>query len=118
MQAEQEFLSCFELDKPSAYIEELIALGKPFIKVLRLICLQCICSSGLKPKVLEGYKRELVQVVDIDFSVYISALFKFSTGLWFASTACYNKIGESWLIKTTVWYKTVHCLKKGTIIKC
>lgn len=62
MQAEQEFLSCFEVDKPSAYIEELIALGKPFIKVLRLICLQCICSSGLKPKVLEGYKRELVQV--------------------------------------------------------
>lgn len=62
MQAEQEFLCCFEVDKTSTYIEEMLALGKPLIKVLRLICLQCICSSGLKPKVLEGYKRELVQV--------------------------------------------------------
>lgn len=33
-----------------------------FVQVLRLICLQCVTGSGLKPKVLEYYKRELVQV--------------------------------------------------------
>lgn len=60
--AEQEFLNCIEVDKPSPYIEELISQKKPLVKVLRLMCLQCIASSGLKLKVLEGYKKELFQV--------------------------------------------------------
>ena len=30
-------------------------------QVLRLICLQSVTNSGLKPKVLEHYKREIVQ---------------------------------------------------------
>ncbi|XP_066144491.1 vacuolar protein sorting-associated protein 33A [Euwallacea fornicatus] len=76
LKAEQEFLFCFEVDKPSNYIEELIALGKPFIKVLRLICLQCLCSSGLKPKVLEGYKKELVQVYGLKALLAITKLEK------------------------------------------
>lgn len=62
-QAEQEFLNCMEVDKASPYIEDLIAQSTPLIKVLRLICLQCATSSGLKPKVLDYYKRELVQVM-------------------------------------------------------
>lgn len=62
LQAEQEFLNCIEVDRTSPFIEDLIAQKRPLIKVLRLICLQCIASSGLKPKVLEYYKRELVQV--------------------------------------------------------
>ncbi|KAL1501547.1 hypothetical protein ABEB36_006849 [Hypothenemus hampei] len=76
LKSEQEFLSCFEVDKPSAYIEELIAHGKSFIKILRLICLQCLCSSGLKPKVLEGYKRDLVQVYGLKALVAITKLEK------------------------------------------
>ncbi|KAH1011596.1 hypothetical protein HUJ04_000929 [Dendroctonus ponderosae] len=76
LKAEQEFLSCFEVDKPSPYIEELMAQGKPMIKVLRLICLQCICSSGLKPKVLDGYKRELVQVYGLQALLAITKLEK------------------------------------------
>lgn len=67
LKAEQEFLNCIEVDKPSAYIEELISQKKPLVKVLRLMCLQCIASSGLKPKVLEGYKKELFQVKVIKF---------------------------------------------------
>lgn len=34
--------------------------------MLRLICLQCVTSSGLKPKVLEYYKRELVHVYGLN----------------------------------------------------
>ncbi|CAH1117079.1 unnamed protein product [Phaedon cochleariae] len=76
LQAEQEFLNCIEVDKPSQYIEEMIAQGKPLVKVLRLMCLQCIASSGLKPKVLEGYKRELVQVYGLETLLAISKLEK------------------------------------------
>ncbi|XP_018568521.1 vacuolar protein sorting-associated protein 33A [Anoplophora glabripennis] len=76
LQAEQEFLNCIEVDKPSLYIEEMIAQNKPLIKVLRLMCLQCIASSGLKPKVLESYKRELVQVYGLEVLLAITKLEK------------------------------------------
>ncbi|XP_044261509.1 vacuolar protein sorting-associated protein 33A [Tribolium madens] len=76
LQTEQEFLNCIEVDKASPYIEDLIAHGKPLVKVLRLICLQCITSSGLKPKVLEHYKRELVQVYGLQALLAITNLEK------------------------------------------
>ncbi|CAG9834285.1 unnamed protein product [Diabrotica balteata] len=76
LQAEQEFLNCIEVDKPSAYIEEMIAQSKPMVKVLRLMCLQCIASSGLKPKILESYKRDLVQVYGLEALLAISKLEK------------------------------------------
>ncbi|KAJ3651189.1 hypothetical protein Zmor_017242 [Zophobas morio] len=76
LQTEQEFLNCIEVDKASPYIEDLIAHAKPLVKVLRLICLQCITSSGLKPKVLEHYKKELVQVYGIQALLAITKLEK------------------------------------------
>lgn len=62
LQTEQEFLNCIEVDKPCGHIEDMIAQMQPLVKVLRLMCLQSVASSGLKPKVLEGYKKDLVQV--------------------------------------------------------
>lgn len=50
---------CF---KVNSYIEDCIAQKHPLIKVLRLICLQSVCNSGLKQKVLDYYKREILQV--------------------------------------------------------
>nr|CAH7720426.1 unnamed protein product [Callosobruchus chinensis] len=76
LQAEQEFLNCIEVDKPSPYIEQMIAQGKPLVKVLRLMCLQCIANSGFKPKVLEGYKRELVQEYGMNALLAVSKLEK------------------------------------------
>ncbi|XP_056636100.1 vacuolar protein sorting-associated protein 33A [Diorhabda sublineata] len=76
LQAEQEFLNCIEVDKPSPYIEEMISQSKPLVKVLRLMCLQCIASSGLKPKILENYKRDLVQVYGLEALLAISKLEK------------------------------------------
>lgn len=76
LQAEQEFLNCIEVDKPSPYIEEMISQSKPLVKVLRLMCLQCIASSGLKPKILENYKKDLVQVYGLEALLAISKLEK------------------------------------------
>ncbi|XP_023017702.2 vacuolar protein sorting-associated protein 33A [Leptinotarsa decemlineata] len=76
LQTEQEFLNCIEVDKPSPYIEEMIAQKQPLVKVLRLMCLQCIASSGLKPKILEGYKRDLVQVYGLETLLAITKLEK------------------------------------------
>lgn len=76
LQAEQEFLNCIEVDRASSYIEDLIAQKGPLIKVLRLICLQCLTGSGLKPKLLEYYKREIVQVYGLDSLLALTNLEK------------------------------------------
>lgn len=76
LQAEQEFLNCIEVDRASSYIEDLIAQRGPLIKVLRLICLQCLTGSGLKPKLLEYYKREIVQVYGLESLLALNCLEK------------------------------------------
>ncbi|CAH2295822.1 vacuolar sorting-associated 33A [Pelobates cultripes] len=58
---EQEFMSGFDTDKVNAYIEDSIAKKDPLITILRLVCLQSVCNMGLKPKVLDYYKREILQ---------------------------------------------------------
>ena len=47
----------------NTYIEDCIAQKAPLIKILRLVCMQSVCSNGLKQKVLDFYKREILQVV-------------------------------------------------------
>lgn len=49
--AEQEFMMCEDIDKPSSYIEDLIAKKMDLRNVLRLICIQCAAASGFKEKV-------------------------------------------------------------------
>ncbi|EEB20262.1 vacuolar protein sorting 33A, putative [Pediculus humanus corporis] len=61
LQVEQELLSGMETDKIHSFIEDCIAKKQPLQHVLRLMCLQSLANSGLKPKVLEHYKREIVQ---------------------------------------------------------
>ncbi|CAI5797216.1 sorting-associated 33A [Podarcis lilfordi] len=64
---EQEFMSGIDTDKVNNYIEDCIAQKHPLIKILRLICLQSVCNSGLKQKVLDHYKREILQVSRIKY---------------------------------------------------
>lgn len=71
---EQEFLLCADVDKASPFIEDLIAKKAPLKTVIRLICMQCIAGSGFKPKVLDYYKRELVQVYGIETLLTIGNL--------------------------------------------
>lgn len=60
LQVEQELLNCIDTDKPNAYIEDMIARQQPLLKVLRLLCIQSLTNSGLKPKLLDYYKREII----------------------------------------------------------
>ncbi|GAB6030139.1 Vacuolar protein sorting-associated protein 33A [Chamberlinius hualienensis] len=58
---ENEFLNIIDTDKPSPFIEECIAKQKPLLQVLRLMCIQSITNSGLKQKLLDYYKKEIIQ---------------------------------------------------------
>lgn len=46
-------------DSVTSMIPFLVAM-LPVVQVLRLICLQCTVNSGLKPRVLEHYKRDII----------------------------------------------------------
>lgn len=76
LDCEQDFLMCSDVDKINPFIEDLIANKAPFKTVIRLICMQSIAGSGLKQKVLDFYKRELIQVYGIEKLLAISNLEK------------------------------------------
>ena len=61
VETEHEFINCIETDKSNVYIEDCIAKEESLVKVLRLICIQSFANNGLKSKVLEFYKREILQ---------------------------------------------------------
>ncbi|CAG2103714.1 unnamed protein product [Medioppia subpectinata] len=61
IQTEHQFVNCIETDKTSPYIEDCIAKVDPLVKILRLICIQSFANNGLKSKVIEFYKREILQ---------------------------------------------------------
>ncbi|KAH8292912.1 hypothetical protein KR044_008154 [Drosophila immigrans] len=82
--AEQEFMICADIDRPSAYIEDLIARRSELRNVLRLMCLQCAAASGFKERVLNYYKRELAHVYGLEVLLTISNLEK--AGLLHAQT--------------------------------
>ena len=58
---EQAFIDLIDTEKINPYIEDCICRDEPLTKILRLICLQSQVNNGLKGKVLDHYKREIVQ---------------------------------------------------------
>ncbi|XP_076367418.1 vacuolar protein sorting-associated protein 33A isoform X2 [Tachypleus tridentatus] len=76
LQVEQEFMNGIETDKANPYIEECIARQEPLIKVLRLLCMQSVTNNGLKSKLLEYYKRELLQTYGFQHILTINNLEK------------------------------------------
>jgi hypothetical protein len=42
------------------------------LQVLRLICMQSVTNSGLKLKVLEHYKREIIQTYGLQHILFLT----------------------------------------------
>ncbi|KAL3857445.1 hypothetical protein ACJMK2_012115 [Sinanodonta woodiana] len=76
LRCQQEFFKGEETDKVSPYIEDCIAKEEPLIKVLRLLCIQSYCNNGFKPKVLEYYKREIIQTYGFQHMITLMNLEK------------------------------------------
>uniref|UniRef100_A0A7N6A8T7 Vacuolar protein sorting-associated protein 33A n=1 Tax=Anabas testudineus TaxID=64144 RepID=A0A7N6A8T7_ANATE len=73
---EQEFMTGVETDKVNTYIEDSIAQKDPLIKILRLVCMQSVCNNGLKQKVLDYYKREILQTYGYEHILTLNNLEK------------------------------------------
>lgn len=76
LQIEQEMLNCIDTEKLNTDIEDLMAQKEPIIKILRLLCIQSLTNSGLKQKVLDYYKREIVQTYGFEYLLSIINLEK------------------------------------------
>lgn len=57
-----DLLASYEVNNQISAIEEMIAQGVELQIVLRLLCLASIITGGIKAKVLENLKREILQV--------------------------------------------------------
>ncbi|CAI9744345.1 sorting-associated 33A-like isoform X2 [Octopus vulgaris] len=73
---ENDFINGLDTDKPNPFIEDCIAREVPLLKVLRLICTQVYCNNGLKQKVLDFYKREIIQTYGFQHLVTLTNLEK------------------------------------------
>uniref|UniRef100_A0A3B3QQ14 VPS33A core subunit of CORVET and HOPS complexes n=1 Tax=Paramormyrops kingsleyae TaxID=1676925 RepID=A0A3B3QQ14_9TELE len=85
---EQEFMTGVDTDKANTYIEDCIARKDPLIKILRLVCMQSVCNNGLKQKVLDFYKREILQTYGFQHILTLNNLEK--AGLLKLQTATRN----------------------------
>ena len=57
-----DLLALYDVNAQVSAIEDLVAQGVDISIVLRLLCLASIVTPGIKPKVLENLKREILQV--------------------------------------------------------
>jgi len=66
LEIQQNLLSSYDIPAQLSAIEDLIAQGAPQNTIMRLICLASLISGGIKPKVLENLKREVLQSYGYD----------------------------------------------------
>ena len=60
LQAEHELVNYQNTERPVDFIEEAACQQEDLVRVLRLACLHSVVNSGLKPKVLEAYRRNVM----------------------------------------------------------
>lgn len=61
-------------EKTNSYIDAAIGKREPVEKVLRLVCLHSVANNGLKPKLLEQYKRDIVQAYGYQYLLSMNNL--------------------------------------------
>nr|XP_002120775.1 vacuolar protein sorting-associated protein 33A [Ciona intestinalis] len=95
LSTQQEFLNGIGTDKVNPYIEDCLFRKQPIVQVLRLICLQCQTNNGLKPKVLEYYKREIVQTYGYKHLITLNKLEKCGLMCGTGTSWNYNTVRKS-----------------------
>ena len=83
LQVEQELVNHQNIHRPLDFIEDAACQGLEMLKLLRVMCLQCVIGNGLKPKILDHYRRLILQSYG---HVHLSSLVNLEkAGLLFAN---------------------------------
>ena len=62
LQVEQELVNNQKIHQTLEFVEDAACQEMEMLRVLRVACLQCALSQGLKPKTLESYRKLILQV--------------------------------------------------------
>mmetsp|Transcript_32390 Transcript_32390/g.84778 ORF Transcript_32390/g.84778 Transcript_32390/m.84778 type:complete len:593 (-) Transcript_32390:873-2651(-) len=95
LNVEQTFLYGDDTDKSHAHIESCICKKEPLLKVLRMICLQSVVNGGLKQKLLDFYRREILQTYGFEHILTLDNLEKAGLLTLQESRSSYNSIRKS-----------------------
>ncbi|KAI9285019.1 Sec1-like protein [Umbelopsis sp. AD052] len=74
LETQQNLVAGVDSNSEVDYIEELIDKQEPIVKVLRVLCLMSLVQGGLKAKVLEHFKREIIQASHISLTTLFNGL--------------------------------------------
>ncbi|KAF8980525.1 hypothetical protein BGZ46_004066 [Entomortierella lignicola] len=61
LEVQQNVVAGIATNKEPEYIEEMINKQVPLVQVLRLLCLYSLVNNGLKPKLFEFFKKEILE---------------------------------------------------------
>ncbi|EJF67229.1 Sec1-like protein [Dichomitus squalens LYAD-421 SS1] len=67
LEIQQNLLALYEVNAQIAAIEDLIAQGADMRTVVRLLCLASVVTGGVKAKLLENIKREILQTYGYNY---------------------------------------------------
>ncbi|KAK2461469.1 hypothetical protein APHAL10511_005932 [Amanita phalloides] len=81
LEIQQNLLASYEPLEQVTSIEDLMAQGADLQLIVRLLCLACLTSGGIKSKSLEHIKREFLQAYGYEYLPLILALGGGSVGL-------------------------------------
>lgn len=76
LEVQQNLVAGVDPSSQHDVMEELIARAAPLTTVLRLLCIESSMSSGLKPKDLESFKKEILQAYGYEHVLTLDALDK------------------------------------------
>ncbi|KAI5798855.1 Sec1-like protein [Geopyxis carbonaria] len=74
LEVQQNMVAGVDSSSQHDAIEELIARNAPIQSVLRLLCVESLIGSGLKPKDLDFFKREILQAYGYQHVLTLDAL--------------------------------------------
>ena len=74
LEIQQNLVAGIDLSVQENGIRDLIAQEAPLRTILRLLCILSIVSGGLKPKVLEEFKRDILQTYGYDHLPLLTSL--------------------------------------------
>ncbi len=84
-------------------IEELVAMQYPPLRLLRLLCLQSVCSGGIKSSRYDTIRRDIVQTYGYEYLFVIHNLEKAGLlsrreGLWMDTASPFNNLRKSLIL--------------------
>lgn len=95
--------SILEGDLCYDYLDELVATQHPPLDLLKLLCLQSVCSGGIRSSRYDSIRRDIVQTYGYEYVLVLqkledAGLLRRREGLWMDTTSSFNTLRKSMIL--------------------